>query len=94
MEMLRNFHIRSRPPAPSLPQGKVSRTSGAIPAGGQGGNKLPPLPPPQPSQQGNNDKLQCSKNDGYLDCYRRALRNLSGNIPSNCELSIFIANQE
>jgi hypothetical protein len=94
MEMLRNFDMRSGAPSPSPPQGQTRSTSGAISARGQGGNKLPPPPPPSGGQQGNNDKPQCLKKDGYVDFFRRALRNLGRDTPANRELAIFIANQE
>jgi hypothetical protein len=76
------------------PEGKMLGNSRAFPAGGQGGNKLPP-PPPQPAgQHGHNDKLQCFKKDSYVDFFRRALRNLGGDTPANREWASFIANQE
>jgi hypothetical protein len=94
MEMLRNFYMRSGAPSPSPHQRKIPGTWSAIPARGQGRNKLPPPPPPPAGQQGNNDEPQRPKKDSDVDFFRRALRNLGGNIHANRELAIFFANQE
>jgi hypothetical protein len=74
--------MRSGAPSARPPLGKTPGTSRTIPAGGQGGNKLPPPPPPPASQYGNNDKPQHPKQDGYVDFFHQALRNLWRDTPA------------
>jgi hypothetical protein len=69
-------------------------TLGAIPAGEQGGNKLPSPPPLPAGQHSNNEELQRPKKDGYVDFFRRALQNLAGDTFANRQLAICIANHE
>jgi hypothetical protein len=65
-----------------------------MPARGQDGNKLLPLPPSPVGQQGNYDRPHRPKKDSYMDFLYRARRNIGGNRPANHELAIFFANQE
>jgi hypothetical protein len=65
-------------------------TSRAISGGGQGGNQLPPHPCPPPGQHGTNDEPERPKKEGYVDFFRRGLRNLGRDIPINQELAMLL----
>jgi hypothetical protein len=92
MEMIRNFHLRSKSPS-SLPRSREkSCTTGVLAAGWRGG-KMPPPPNPPPGHTAPKDQPPQPKRDGYVDFFRRALQCLSGDTPANREMGVVIANQ-